>query len=524
MAIAGALLLVVLDRGAVGGAPLYPDLVAVPASGLYFDRVTMADSKSHYVLRFSTTLHNVGEGRLELQGDPNPNGSNQIYQNLYDRASGGTLVSRTQISVDILYHPSHYHYHLQDFAGFRLLQRDENGAYQPTAMLGTKSGFCILDYLPVTAGSNAPANYSSCGNVLQGLSAGWGDTYVGSLPEQWIDLGLTALPAGFYAIETTIDPADHLLENGREGNNVSTTYFYVNNGYITIGTATSGIPSGATGKVVNTGGAGVYCRATPGGTIITTVPEGTTVQVTGATANGWVPVICASRPGWISSAYLRVTQLNNASVTPTPTSNVFGTVMNTGGAPLACRATANGTVIAQIPAGSSVPVRGALKDGWYPVVCDNQNGWVQAIYLMIDDGTSTMPPAGQSGTVINTNGARLNCRATPNGTIITTLAAGSTVPVTGTAQAGWVPVICGNRSGWVSAAYLRITNNPTYTPGPTSTPTITPTGAPATVTPTLTQTAPAPSVTETATETVTPAPSPTDTTVPSSTATATPGS
>ncbi len=74
------------------GPALYPDLRNAPPSGLYFDRRVLSDGLSHYVLRFSNTVWNAGEGRLEIQGDPNPNRSNTIYQNNYDARYGGNRV------------------------------------------------------------------------------------------------------------------------------------------------------------------------------------------------------------------------------------------------------------------------------------------------------------------------------------------------------------------------------------------------------------------------------------------------
>lgn len=116
--------------GTAAGAALYPDLKTTKPSGLYFDRVTMSDGLSHFVLRFSNTVWNAGEGRLELQGDPNPSGNNKIYQNIYDGTTDGTRVIQRQVSSDIIYHPSHYHYHFEGFASYQLMNRDSSGVYQ----------------------------------------------------------------------------------------------------------------------------------------------------------------------------------------------------------------------------------------------------------------------------------------------------------------------------------------------------------------------------------------------------------
>lgn len=220
--------------GAAAGAPLYPDLKTTKPSGLYFDRVTMSDGLSHYVLRFSNTVWNAGEGRLELQGDPNPSGSNTIYQNVYDATTGGVRVIQRQVSSDIIYHPSHYHYHFQGFASYQLMNRDSAGVYQPTTKRGTKTGFCIMDVARVATTGPSWGQYDGCGGTFQGLSVGWGDVYESSLPEQWIDLGTSRLADGSYAIQSIADPNNKLEEGGRDSNNVGTTYFSVSGGVISI--------------------------------------------------------------------------------------------------------------------------------------------------------------------------------------------------------------------------------------------------------------------------------------------------
>jgi len=224
-------------------APLYPDLFTTKPSSLYFSRVTMSDGVSHHVLRLSNTVWNVGEGRLELQGDPNPNGGTLIYQNIYDNPTGGSRVAQARVNSDIIYHPSHRHYHFSDFASYQLLQRDSAGAYQPTTLDGTKTSFCIIDYARLNTSGPAGARYTGCSGTLQGLSVGWGDTYVASQPDQWIDLGSTPLANGSYAVQSTADPLRKLNEAGRTGNNVATTYFNVRDGVITIGTSTSPPPA-----------------------------------------------------------------------------------------------------------------------------------------------------------------------------------------------------------------------------------------------------------------------------------------
>jgi uncharacterized protein YgiM (DUF1202 family) len=539
---------------AAAAAALYPDLKTTSPSGLYFDRVTMADGLSHYVVRFSNVVWNAGEGRLELQGDPNPSGSNKIYQNFYDARTGGTRVLQRQVSSDIIYHPSHYHYHFEAFASYLLLQRDASGVYQPTTKKGSKTSFCILDVTKISSTAATYAQYVNCGGTLQGLSVGWGDRYAGSLPDQWIDLGTTRLADGAYAIQSTADPLNKLDEGGRDNNNVGLTYFSVSSGALSIRTAPTtsacglspvyGLPGTSVTVTCSEFGARetveAYWDTLSSAPLATTTSEKSgravlTIQIPQA-ANGKHSIIVSG----VSSRRQTTVSFNVGTtpptVTPTATpSGMVGTVVNTGGATLNCRSQPATTalIITRLAAGSTVPVRGPAQNGWYPITCASQNGWVSATYLRVTGSATPTPtstasptviatatPTSMTGTVVNTGGATLNCRAQPSTTalILTRLAPGSTVPVRGPLQSGWYPVVCASQSGWVSATYLRVTVSATPTPtmsptasstatGTTS-PTSTPTTTATTVTPTQTTAVPA-----TATLPPTPTPTPVTPTV-----------
>lgn len=216
------------------GAPLYPDLKVLNPQELYFDTENFSGT-THYLLRFSSTVWNAGEGRLELQGDPNPGGAAGIYQNIYDAPTGGALAVQRFASNDYVYHPDHYHYHFEDFAEYGLLKRDAAGTYNATSQRGKKTSFCIMDYTRINGSGPADDQYSNCNATRQGLSVGWGDTYYASLVGQWVDLGTSPLADGDYAVRSVADPRNKLNEAGRDGNNVGVTYFSVRNGTLLIG-------------------------------------------------------------------------------------------------------------------------------------------------------------------------------------------------------------------------------------------------------------------------------------------------
>ena len=225
------------------------------------------------------------------------------------------------------------------------------------------------------------------------------------------------------------------------------------------------------GTVVNTGGGGLRCRTAPstGSGVITVLAESARVPVRGLVANGWVPVTCAGQAGWVFASYFRLdstTPPPNPTPTPTPppppTGTTYGTVSNTGGANLRCRTQAStaGGVIGLLAPGAKVVVRGASANGWTPVVCSGQNGFVSSSYLVVQSGPApTQPPTSSTfATVSNTGGDNLRCRSGPGSSYatITLMPPETRVAVRGATQGGWVPIVCAGQNGWASGTYLTI--------------------------------------------------------------------
>jgi hypothetical protein len=98
-----------------------------------------------------------------------------------------------------------------------------------------KVGFCMLDIEPidkrwrqigVPEGLDIRERrlYGQCGWRRQGISTGWVDTYEADTPGQSLDV--TGLPAGLYALISTVDPDGVLYEADRT-NNTAVVYFYL---------------------------------------------------------------------------------------------------------------------------------------------------------------------------------------------------------------------------------------------------------------------------------------------------------
>lgn len=141
-------------------------------------------------------------------------------------------------------------------------------------------------------------------------------------------------------------------------------------------------------------------------------------------------------------------------------------VFNTGAGGLRCRSEASLTspVLVVLPLGASVELTSAASSGWQPVVCDGQNGFVAARFLMASDEIPVEDPAiepaaaltGSSGVVQNTDGDGLRCRAQASftGAVITVLPEGTQVASRGAAVGVWQPVTCAGQPGWVHMDFI----------------------------------------------------------------------
>ena len=178
---------------------LRPNLQPLPAWNI---------TLSNGLLSFNTTSWNSGIGPLELiAGKANNRAKKQkVYQRVY--YSNGTHVD--YLAGDFVWHKSHNHFHFEQYARYTLQLASAPAQSQRTS---EKTTFCVMDTTSVnTSLSGAPSNafYSTCGNVKQGMSVGWGDTYGSYLAGQSIDV--TGLDDGVYNLIIQIDPQSRLLE------------------------------------------------------------------------------------------------------------------------------------------------------------------------------------------------------------------------------------------------------------------------------------------------------------------------
>jgi hypothetical protein len=196
--------------------PRLPDLRTAPPTNLYIER-----RGGTRLLRFANLVWNSGLGPLELTGRLNPeSGKTQVTQRLYapDESVQDVLVG------EFVFHITHAHWHVEDFARYELWALDSLGRPARMAASGSKLSYCLIDtdrMDPDNPFFPTSRQYMGCGRVLQGMSPGWGDLYKADLDGQTIDI--SAVEDGVYALRSTANAGFWLLETNYT-NNAATIY------------------------------------------------------------------------------------------------------------------------------------------------------------------------------------------------------------------------------------------------------------------------------------------------------------
>ena len=219
--------------------------------------------------------------------------------------------------------------------------------------------------------------------------------------------------------------------------------------------------------IAGTNNDGVRCRATAeaGGSVITVVPEGATVDLIGAASGGWQPINCAGQAGYVSTDFVSYDGTGGTdfgSDTVTGSATVAGT--NDDGVRCRSSASTSGAIITVLSEGSVISLRGDASGGWQPIVCAGSNGYVTTDYVSYDGGVgsdsdsaeSAVGAASASYTVSGTNGDGVRCRAKASldASVITVLSEGTSVNGRGKTSGNFTAVTCAGSSGWVSSDYL----------------------------------------------------------------------
>lgn len=196
---------------------LLPDLISDPPAPSIFKELTAEDGSTQLVLTFDGYVHNIGEGPLDVMGNPQlPGGMTQRVQTNGTWQDIGTPTVRFEVD------DGHNHFHLIEVVEY-VLWNELQGAQ---TALGSKIGFCLVDSEQVEAG--VEETYSEEGNKFceednpsatelhMGISPGWRDVYDATTTLQWVDV--SSVSPGRYWIGAITDPNDEIVESNEENN------------------------------------------------------------------------------------------------------------------------------------------------------------------------------------------------------------------------------------------------------------------------------------------------------------------
>jgi N-acetylmuramoyl-L-alanine amidase len=215
--------------------------------------------------------------------------------------------------------------------------------------------------------------------------------------------------------------------------------------------------------------------------LVTTLPPGTQMIVTGAELQSYVPVKVDGQFGWVGAEWIQrgpVSLEQNAA--PGGTSEP-GTASALQAVELLNAPGADGGVVSTIPAVSVVTLTGQAQDGFLEVVYDGQQGWADAAYLevanispnatLLQSAEPTQaqtdapdaaaaapvesPGATAGGTALTTSDVNLRSQPNSDAMVISVVPSGSPVSLTGSRANGYVNVRVGGQAGWIDSAYLQ---------------------------------------------------------------------
>lgn len=210
---------VALPAGAQSDNALLPDLISDPPRPSYFSELNTADGGTRLVVTFDGYVHNIGQGPLDVVGNPQEVGG--MEQRVRD---GDDWVSVGSPTVRFETDDGHNHFHLIEAIEY-VLWNEQQGSQ---TAVGSKIGFCLVDSEVMEPGTEqayseeldnfCQENNPGATSLRMGISPGWRDVYDSTTTLQWVDVSDTT--PGRYWIGAITDPNDEILESDETNNDL----------------------------------------------------------------------------------------------------------------------------------------------------------------------------------------------------------------------------------------------------------------------------------------------------------------
>lgn len=246
---------------------------------------------------------------------------------------------------------------------------------------------------------------------------------------------------------------------------------YASGDYLAIGGGSGAATAsdGATGTAYVIDGA-LNLRTGPGTDygVVTVMPDGAAVDLTGEYGNGFLGVVYNGSPGYAFADFLSQSGGGSSGSGSVPVSgDVIGSATVIDGAlNLRSGPGTNYDVITVMPGGANVDLTGDSQNGFVGIIYNGTAGFAYADYLSTG-GSSDAGSGSDAGSVAVGDSVvgsatvfdgALNLRTGPSTSysIISTMPDGAVVDVMGDPQGGWYPVSFGGTKGWASGQWLNM--------------------------------------------------------------------
>ncbi len=197
------------------------------------------------------------------------------------------------------------------------------------------------------------------------------------------------------------------------------------------------------------------------GGIVTVIPSGGRVQVTGSSQNGFYPLKYGSNSGWASGNFLKFDagqdpgQAASSGSNPPPATTTGPTATVVGGAlNMRSGAGTNFGVIAVLPNAATVTLTGQTSGSWKSISYNGLAGWAFGDYLSTGGSTSGTAPPATSGTAVTSASLNMRSGAGAGFSLLKVVPSGATVSLTSNVSNGYTQVVHGGTTGWVLSIYL----------------------------------------------------------------------
>ena len=199
------------------GANGLPDLIPLPAFA-----IGVANEEGRDNLVFGANVWNRGPGPLVVEGfrtgDSNVMPATQYF------FSRGKITGKASAGAFHFHDaPDHFHWHFEDFAGYQLLDADQN-----TVVTSGKQSFCLAptdpinmtvpgaQWQPERIGFGSACGFPESVWIREVMPVGWGDTYFQFVSGQSFDI--TEVPNGEYIVRVVTNASRNLREANYDNN------------------------------------------------------------------------------------------------------------------------------------------------------------------------------------------------------------------------------------------------------------------------------------------------------------------